>query len=105
LVESLRVVQKIGSDLTYAVLGDLGVLAVRRGEPRQGVRLLAAGQIKPLRHAGGWRRFSELVQAESAASLATAKSVLGEDLFASAWAEGRAMTLDQAVADALSGHG
>jgi len=35
-------------------------------------------------------------------SLAAARSMLDEEMFASAWAEGRAMTLEQAIAYALS---
>jgi hypothetical protein len=41
------------------------------------------------------------LQAEWETSLEMARSVLGEDSFARAWAEGQAMTLEQAVAYAL----
>jgi DNA-binding NarL/FixJ family response regulator len=41
------------------------------------------------------------VRAEYDASLAAARSALGVGDFAAAWAEGRAMPLEQAVADAL----
>jgi hypothetical protein len=34
--------------------------------------------------------------------VATVRAALGEEAFAAAWAEGRAVTLDQAVADALA---
>jgi hypothetical protein len=37
--------------------------------------------------------------------LASARATLGEEAFAAAWAEGRAMTLDEAIADALGEDG
>ncbi len=42
---------------------------------------------------------------EFAAALASARSSLGEEAFARAWAEGQAMTLDQAVEYALGDEG
>jgi hypothetical protein len=72
----------------------LGKLAIQRGYPRRGVALIGAG--KGLHE--GWAR---VIRAENEASLAFARSVLGEEVFARAWAEGEAMTRKQAIAYAL----
>jgi hypothetical protein len=43
-------------------------------------------------------------QPEYESRRASLRAELGEDRFAAAWAEGRAMTLEQAVVDALEHH-
>lgn len=78
----------------------LGVLAVAEGKPARGARLLGAGaSVNP--------RFGSLysspdLRVDGEDSVATVRSVLGEEAFAKAWAEGQAMTLDEAVEYALA---
>jgi hypothetical protein len=74
-----------------------GKLAIQRGDARRGVVLIGAG--KSLRES----IYDKVLQAENEASLAAARSVLGEDGFGLALAEGEAMTRVQAVAYALEG--
>jgi non-specific serine/threonine protein kinase len=78
-----------------------GVMAVLRAATHRGARLLAAGSLQ-----GGHFRLllPDDFQAH-AESLAAARMVLGERDFATAWAEGQAMTLEQAVAYALNDDG
>ncbi len=72
----------------------LGVLAVAEGKHERGARLLGAGAaVDP--------RFATMLipdlRVEAAQMTARARSVLGEDAFSAAWAEGQAMTLEEAV--------
>jgi hypothetical protein len=83
-------------------LCSLGVLAVAEGQHAVGARLLGAGAVvNPL--------FSSIhcpgVRVDAADSVVRARSALGEEAFARAWAEGQAMTLEQAVEYALSDDG
>ena len=75
-----------------------GLLEVTRGAPARGVTLLGAG-------AGGEGLIGTVhmpdVRAEAPAFLERARAALGEAAFAAAWAAGRALSLDQAVAYAL----
>jgi non-specific serine/threonine protein kinase len=78
-------------------LCSLANLAIQEGDRRLGVVLLGAGQSNleiPASRA-------EIDLAENEASLVLARSILGEDTFAQAWAEGKAMTRAQAIAYAL----
>jgi tetratricopeptide (TPR) repeat protein len=99
---TLRLLVEIGSfDLRYDALSFLAELAVRQGSHARGVRLFAAAaRWKPASNAF-WLVMNATVQANWDTALTTAKSTLGQDGFARAWAEGQAMTLDQAVVDAL----
>jgi tetratricopeptide (TPR) repeat protein len=77
----------------------LGAALLRRGEVERGVRLMAAGhpeaqQAEPGFGLGPGRRRVD-------ALLAEAKAELPPDRFAALWAEGEAMTRDQATAYAL----
>ena len=103
LAESLRLLHQIGSRGIFDVLRALGALAVRRGDPARGVRLLAAGPAGriPIPGLWLWLRDRETLQAEWETSLEMASSVLGEEPFARAWAEGQEMTLERAIAYAL----
>jgi hypothetical protein len=74
-----------------------GVLAIQRGSLQRGARLLAAG-TPPRDHprfalAQDRRTFAE--------SIESARASLGDAEFERAWAEGQAMTLDEAVDYAL----
>ena len=100
-MESLRVFRDIGSGLTHDGLCDLGAVAVKQGAYARGVRLLAAGAVDRT-DVHSRRVFTRAVkQAGWEADLATAKSVLDEERFASAWAEGQAMGPERATAYAL----
>jgi hypothetical protein len=73
----------------------LGKLAIQRGDARRGVVLIGAG--RDLREGDP----NGLIQAENEASLAAARSLLGNYAFVLAMAEGEAMTRAQAIAYAL----
>jgi hypothetical protein len=79
---------------------NLGILAVEAGQVRRGVCLLgASGRMRDYDPVIYW-----LVLGNHEAYLAfkaTARTMLGDQEFEIAWAEGQAMTLDQAVAYAL----
>ena len=76
-----------------------GLLEVARGAPARGVTLLAAGAAGegPI----GTVHMPE-VRAEAPGSLEQARQALGEVAYRVAWAAGQAMTLEQAVAEALA---
>ena len=74
-------------------------LAARQGQPERGARLFGAAEA--LRTALG----APLPPAERAAyehDVAADRTQLDAATFAAAWAEGRALPLEQAIADALS---
>ena len=79
-------------------LEDLAVLAGREQQAERAIRLLGAGEA-----------FCETLGArppvavaeEYERTVAEGRAALGETAFAAAWAEGRAMSLEQAVAYAL----
>jgi hypothetical protein len=98
-VESLVLRRKGGYSLAVAQsLEDFAVLASRERDARRAIRLLGAAAA-----------FCETLEAqppvaddkEYERTVSEARAALGEAAFAAAWAEGRAMTLDQAVAYAL----
>jgi tetratricopeptide (TPR) repeat protein len=81
-----------------AALEELGAQAVRQDREQRGVRLLAAAAA--LRQAMGTPvRLVDRPTIENA--LAVGRAGLGKEGFAAAWAEGRALPLDEAVALAL----
>jgi non-specific serine/threonine protein kinase len=81
------------------VVAFFGVLAIERGAHERGARLLGAVDPRFLRRQ--WLFRDERRAYED--GLTAARAALGEREFVAAWAEGQAMTLDQAVAYALSG--
>ena len=83
-----------------------GVLECRRGALERGARLLGAADsaIRGLSapyHATARPGYPELGEA----AVEAARTALGEEAFARAWAEGQAMSLDQAVEYALADEG
>src|SRR5262249_31947975 len=76
----------------------MGILGIRMGDPRRGVRLLAGahdyGQTVAV-------HYPELLH-ERRAALDRARSALKVEAFEEAWAAGRALTLEEAAAEALS---
>ena len=78
-------------------LSRLGILAVRQGAVRRGARLLGA---VPPAGVAFLRMHAPDVDADYEAAVAAARAALGAAAFAAAWAAGRAMTPEQAVAEA-----
>jgi hypothetical protein len=74
-----------------------GLLAIQRGEYRRGARLLGRGDAGT----GSWWLLPDQRRAYEESVVAT-RAALGEDDFASAWAEGQQMTLEDAVELALA---
>jgi predicted ATPase/transcriptional regulator with XRE-family HTH domain len=101
LEESGSLLRETGSPGLYDWLSFNGRLQVDRGEYAHGVRLLAAGESDGPR-AGSLRALLyQMPRDEREACLAAARSALGEAAFHSAWAEGKTMPTDQAIAAAL----
>ncbi len=101
--ECLRIRREIGENLDIKMpLECLGGLAALEGQPVRALRLLAAGQR--LREATGnvappaWRR-------RCAPWIEKARQALGPERADAAWAEGQAMTLEEAVEYALKDEG
>jgi hypothetical protein len=97
--ESLLLRRERGDLLTIACsLEDFAGLAGRQGQFERAVRLLGAAEAvaATLR-----RTLPVAVAAEYARTAAAARAALSEEAFAAAWAEGRVMTLEEAVAYAL----
>lgn len=100
LRESLIIRSKISSNIH--ILNNLvgfGELAVASGQLRRGVRLLGAT-------AAHWEAMSVVPEQDSRrnheAAVASAQAQLEADAFSRAWAEGKAMTIEEAIAYALS---
>jgi predicted ATPase/class 3 adenylate cyclase len=83
------------------VLESLASVARARGDPNRAARLFGAAET--LRETLGQAPSTEHSRDE--AEIATVHSELGEETFAAAWQDGRAMTLEQAIAYAMEGLG
>jgi hypothetical protein len=99
--ESLALRRKGGYWLAVAQsLEDFAALASREGHAERAIRLLGAGEAfcetlgarPPVAHPTEYER-----------TVAESRAALGEAAFAAAWAEGRAMSLDEALEYALEG--
>jgi DNA-binding NarL/FixJ family response regulator len=77
----------------------LALTAVAQGEFQRAVKLWGAAEA---RRDGVQARLPSSKQADYAPYMDRARSVLGEQAFVAAWAEGRAMTLDQAITLAVA---
>jgi predicted ATPase/transcriptional regulator with XRE-family HTH domain len=88
----------LGSNLKMLqhLLSEIAVVAAAQGHHAHATRLLS--------HAPERFYFDKPnpVQAQISASLAACRAALGEEAFQAAWAEGRALTLEQALAEALN---
>jgi DNA-binding CsgD family transcriptional regulator len=95
-LESLAIRKEIDHKLGMAIsVAGLGEVAVESGQPRLGARLLGASDA--LREAVGvFMEADDLIAYDRA--VASARAHLGEEGFAAAWGEGKALTLDEAVA-------
>jgi non-specific serine/threonine protein kinase len=98
--ESLKLRRETGDRLSLAQsLEDFAGLAGRQGQPERALRLLGAaetlvatlGRTLPVGYALDYER-----------TVADARARCGAEVFAAAWEEGRAMTLEQAVAYACA---
>jgi tetratricopeptide (TPR) repeat protein len=97
--ETLALRREVGDKYALAQsLEDLAVLAGRQQQAVTAVRLLGAGEAY-CETLGA--RPPVCVAAEYERAVAEARAALDEAAFAAAWAEGRAMTLDEAVDYAL----
>ncbi|HEU5101638.1 MAG TPA: tetratricopeptide repeat protein, partial [Roseiflexaceae bacterium] len=97
--ESLRLFSGLEDKAGIAwCLVELAEVCQAQGQPERAVRLLAAAEA--LLAAIG-RGLEPAVRADYERSLAVARVQLDEATFAAAWAAGRAMTLEQAMAYAL----
>jgi tetratricopeptide (TPR) repeat protein len=79
----------------------LGVVAIEQGAPGRALRLFAASTANapagPLLEPAERRRYDDAV--------AAARAALGHEAFAAAWAQGQALTLEQAISYALEEDG
>ena len=107
LAEHLRLVEQMGMRRSAPwVLRCLGQLAAEREEWARAVRLLAAGGQEPIptvvSSPGEKADGDSLLSSEDARAVMAARQALGAKEFAAVWAEGRTMTLEQAIGYALS---
>jgi tetratricopeptide (TPR) repeat protein len=84
-----------------AVLQGLGSLAHERGDQERAAKLYGAAEA--LHEAAGTRRLID--HEDWKRSVTRMPERLGDDKFMAAWGDGRAMTLEQAIAYALEGAG
>jgi predicted ATPase/DNA-binding SARP family transcriptional activator len=97
--ESLKLRRETGDRLSLAQsLEDFAGLAGRQGQWERALRLL--GAVEALGETLG-RTLPIAIAVEYERTVATAHAVLSEEAFLAVWEEGRAMTLEQAVAYAL----
>jgi hypothetical protein len=99
--EGLALARELRERLVISTfLEGLARLAGAHGQPRYGAQLF--GAANGLGEPGMPRALSE--QAEYEQAIVALRAALGEEAFAAAWAEGRALPLDEAIALALEGH-
>jgi predicted ATPase/class 3 adenylate cyclase len=99
--ESLRLASDTGMEpVVLTTLEGYACLAGVRGEAQRAARLWGAAQT--IQEAKGVPRDTDFL-AEADARIAAVRSGMGEEAWEEAWFKGRAMTLDEAVSDALEG--
>ncbi len=98
--ECVAIRQALGDKqgIAYTLEGFAG-LAVAQGQGKRAARLL--GGVESLREAIR-APVAPANQADHDRKVSAARSALGEQAFAAAWAEGRAMTLEQAISEATA---
>jgi predicted ATPase/transcriptional regulator with XRE-family HTH domain len=103
LCQAVEVIRRSG--LTGQAMADcldwLGAVEAAQGEPVRAARLFGAAEAQW--QAIGAIRYTPDLQAYER-DVASVRTQLDEPAFAAAWAEGRALTLDQALAHALQGN-
>jgi non-specific serine/threonine protein kinase len=100
--EAVDLLQSLGGRIgTPAVLCDLAALAVTCGQPACAARLLGAAEAH---HETLGKRLDPLGddRGRLERTVAEARSSLGVEVFAAAWAAGRSLTPEQAVAETLA---
>jgi non-specific serine/threonine protein kinase len=98
LAESLSLRRELGDQVGMVqCLAGLAGIANSVGQPERAARLFGAAEA--LRAASG-ARLSPADRVDYDHNLAAARGQLGESAFAAAWDEGRAMTLEEAIAEA-----
>ena len=107
LVESLKICREIGEKWVVAhALEGMATVYKAQGQAERVVRFLASFQA--LSEAISYS-LPPLEQEKQDRNLESLRATLGEEAFASAWKQGRAMTLDQAIVaageDASAGNG
>jgi predicted ATPase/DNA-binding SARP family transcriptional activator/Tfp pilus assembly protein PilF len=95
--ESLAIFRELGNK--RGIIECLAGLAAVRGRTPEAVRLLAAAETLLKSYRGSWWPAD---QVEYEHNLAGLQAALDKTEFAAAWAEGQAMTLEQAIAYALN---
>jgi hypothetical protein len=100
LADGLHLFQELGDQRGIAYCLIVAACAgVAQGDAERAARLFGAAER--IRAAGGSFIEADLRLAHEH-DVAAARAALGDEAFAAAWAEGRAMTLEQAVTDALT---
>jgi non-specific serine/threonine protein kinase len=100
--ENLAFTPDLGNSwLTVSSLIGMGILYCAQGEPRRAARLLGAVEDQVKQFFAGPSYLERDNRMEYEQGLNAACTQLGEEAFAAAFAEGRAMTIQQAVAYAL----
>jgi tetratricopeptide (TPR) repeat protein len=95
--ESAQQVQKFDDSVVFqGVLGVLAVVVAALGHHVHATHLFCHARDRL------WSPQPNLVQAQIGASLAGCRAALGEEVFDAAWAYGQALTLDEAIAEALA---
>jgi predicted ATPase/transcriptional regulator with XRE-family HTH domain len=98
-VQSLSLLREMGNRQVVAeVLGLIALVAAAEGRTTPAARLLAATEA--LREAIG-KELTPIDRAEHDQAVASLQAALGAEAFAAAWAAGRAMSPEQATAEAL----
>jgi non-specific serine/threonine protein kinase len=99
--ESLMLRRDLGHRIAVAQsLEDLAVLAGREKQAERAIRILGAAEV----FCGTLGARSPVADpTEYERTVAEGRAALGEEAFAAAWAAGRALSLDQAVAEAFGG--
>ena len=101
--ESLALNRELGRKPdSAACLEDLACVASARGEAMRAAQLWGAAEA--LREATGYP-LDPIARAEMEPYLASARSQIHETVWAKAWEEGQAMTLEEAISYALEEHG
>ena len=96
--ESLRIFQEMGDPAIIWSLAGLGSVAALGGQPERAAHLW--GAVEALRR-DQWQARYAASRATYERAVAAARAQVGADAFAAAWAAGRTMTLEQALAYAL----
>jgi len=99
--ESLPLLWTVGDKvLITAALLDLAIVAAAQDQPERAARLLGALEAQA---AATGEHFWPDERAEFDRAVAATCTQLDEATFAAAWAAGRALTFEQAIAEALAG--